>query len=140
MANDVFKQYLRAGMTGGTTGEIDLLAATVRAVLYDEESGVLDLDTDATLDDLTGIDIIATSGPLLSKTFVGIVFDAADIAIAGVTGDTFENVLLTVEPNAGANNGNTRLVARIDTGTGLPFNPSGGSVNIVWNASGIFSL
>ena len=33
-----------------------------------------------------------------------------------------------------------RLIAWVDTGTGLPVTPNGADVNVVFNASGLFTL
>lgn len=73
------------------------------------------------------------------KTYTNGTFDGADCAFTAVTGATVEAIVLYVR-NAGANT-TWRLVAYIDTGvTGLPFTPNGSGVNLVWNASGIFTL
>ncbi len=138
----VFSNFLRQAIIGGelNTEDIDLLTMVVRVVLYDHQAGAPSLTTDVFRSDLTGVDIIATSTPLLSKTMTALAFDAADINVASVSGDQFESGIITCEPVTGAVDGNTILVALLDSGTGLPFTPSGAGIDITWNGSGIFTL
>lgn len=138
MASDLYKPYIQAAMTGGAN--TDLLTLPVKAVLIDVADYTVDLDTHDFLADVPAGARVATSGNLASKTFTGNTFDAADITISTVSGDQLEAIIITVEPSSSPSDANTRLVAYIDSGTGLPFTPNGSDVDITWNASGIFSL
>lgn len=140
--SDVFKPFIQSAMTGVqiNSQDINLLTQVVRLVLYDTQAGVLSVNTDADRGDLTGGDIIATSAPLTGKTFTGNVFNADNVSFTGISGDQFENGIITVEPTAGANDGNTLLVYLLDAATGLPFTPNGGNIDVTWNAGGIFQL
>ena len=86
--------------------------------------------------------VVGTDQEILTKT-IGVVaegvFDGADVSFAGVTGASIEAIVL-YRKNAGANT-TWPTIAYIDTGvTGLPVTPNGGTINITWNASGIFLL
>lgn len=87
--------------------------------------------------DLTGI--VGTDQEIgATKTYTNGLFDGADVTFPSVSGASAEAVVLYVK-NAGANT-TWRLVAYIDSATGLPVTPNGGNITITWNASGIFQL
>jgi len=67
--------------------------------------------------------------------------DGADVTMLAVSNGSVNcEALVLYRKNAGANT-TWRLVAFLDTGvTGLPITPNGSNINIVWNASGIFTL
>lgn len=91
----------------------------------------------STLADVPAAARVAVSGALSGKTVTNGVFDAIDTPIPGVTGDTFE--ALVMYRHTGLESG--PLVCFIDTFTaGSPLTPTGGSVDIIWHASGIFAL
>lgn len=81
---------------------------------------------------------------LASKTTTNGVFDAADITFPTATGDQSEVCILVQQsaPAGGAALAESaqRLIAYLDTATGLPVTPSGGNIVGAWNASGIFGL
>lgn len=77
-----------------------------------------------------------------SKTVALGVFDAADVAFPNVpvgtgSGTALEAVLLYVDTGTEAT---SRLIALIDTATGLPVTPNGGNISVTWDAAGIFQL
>lgn len=74
------------------------------------------------------------------KTYTNGIFDSStDPTFLAVTGASCEAVILFIK-TAGANT-TWRLVAYLDTNiTNLPVTPNGGSIQITWNATGIFSL
>jgi len=117
-------------------GDIDLLAADIRAVLIDTGTYTYNTAHDFYAD-LTGV-VGTESGLFASKTTTGGVFDAADITFTAVTGATAEAIVIFVDTG---NPATDRLVAYIDSASsGLPVTPNGGDINVVWNASGIFAL
>lgn len=92
--------------------------------------------THVDLDDID-IDIIATSANLTGKTTTNGAFDHTDETLSAVSGDQFESVNYYKDSGAAAT---SPLMCSIDTGTGLPFTPSGGDIDVRPNASGVFSL
>lgn len=137
MASALFKKYKVACMSGGSN--TDLLTSNVKAVLLDHADD--DPDTaaggDEFLSDIAAGARVSTSGNLTSKAFTSGAFDCADFTLSGVTGDQSESIVFYIDTGTETT---SRLVAKIDTGTGLPFTPSGGDVNVVINGSGIFSV
>ncbi len=92
--------------------------------------------THVDLDDID-IDIIATSGNLTGKTITDGAFDHADETLTAVSGDQFESVNYYKDSGSAAT---SPLIVHIDTGTGLPFTPSGGDIDVRPNVSGVFAL
>lgn len=88
---------------------------------------------------------IATATLTLYDALTGGYCDAADLAPAftSVTGDQFEALIIWKD---GGDGGTTVsgtvsfLLAYLDSGTGLPFTPDGGNINITWPAGGIFNI
>jgi hypothetical protein len=116
-------------------GQIDLSTVVVRAVLVD--TGVYSFSTahDA-YNDLSGI--IGTESPAMaSKTFTGGTFDAADYSFTSVTGNTAEAIVYFVDSGTTSTDW---LIVFVDSGSGLPFTPNGGNLNVTVNGSGIFTL
>jgi hypothetical protein len=127
------------------SGEIDLTTATVRAILVDGADYTYDAAHEF-LDDVPSGARAGNSGgtargdgvALGSKTVTDGVFDAADATLTAVTGDVSEFVLLYIDD--GSADATSRLLALIDTATGLAITPSGGNIVITWHADGIFEL
>lgn len=113
--------------------DIDLLVDDIRAVLIDTADETYN-GADEWHSDLTGAGIVATTGNLASKTTTSGVFDAADITILAVTGDTVEAVVLYKWTGV---SGTSPLIAWFDVAT---FTPNGSDVTIVWSGSGIFAI
>lgn len=83
--------------------------------------------------------IVGTDQEILTKTMVNGTFDGTDLSYTAVTGNSIEAIVL-YRSNGGANT-TWPLIAYIDTGvTGLPVTPNGGTINITWSASGIFTI
>jgi hypothetical protein len=135
MANAVYPKYKQAAMGGGANH--DLLAGNVKAVLID----LADYTYGAAHEFLTSVPAgarVATSANLGTKTVTNGTFDAADTAFANVSGDVSEAVIIYVDTGV---EGTSRLVAYLDTGVnGLPVIPNSGTINLQWDAAGIFTL
>jgi hypothetical protein len=114
----------------GKTTKIDLVADTLKILFY---AGSYN-SAHEFISDLTGASIIARSGALAGKTTTNGVFDGNDITVVGVTGSAFTHVLLDKDTGADAT---SPLVANFDV---TSFTPGGGDVNVVWSASGLFSI
>lgn len=118
---------------------IDMDTDDIKVVGVDHGTDTPVPATDQFLSDIAAGARIFTSGNLASKTVTGGVFDAADITITSVSGNSVESVNLYKDTTVAAT---SPLIAYIDTGTGLPFTPNGGDVTIQWDsgASKIFAI
>jgi hypothetical protein len=81
--------------------------------------------------------MIGTPQTLTSQTFSLGIFGAANPAFSALTGNSAEAIVIYVDTGTP---GASPVLAYIDTATGLPFTPTGGSATIAWNPSGIFQL
>jgi len=118
--------------------QVDLEADTIKAVLVDTADYTVDLAAHDFLDDIPGAARVAT-GTLASKSITARVFDAADLVLSAVSGDPSEAIVLYKDTG---NEATSRLIAYIDSATGLPVTPNGGDLNIGWDngANKIFKL
>jgi hypothetical protein len=112
-------------------GEISWNTDDIKAILVDTALYTVNLDTDQFLDDIPGGAIVATSANLASKTTTDGVADAADVTFPTVSGATVEAVVLYQDTGVAAT---SRLIAYIDTATGLPVTPNGGDITVQWSA------
>jgi hypothetical protein len=118
-------------------GDGDWDATEARVTLVDAADYTIALTTHDFFDDIPGAARVAESTALLSKTKTLGTADAADITWTAVTGDPSEYVNLRFY---NASEPASRLIGNFDTATGLPVTPNGGNINLVFNASGIFTL
>lgn len=121
-------------------GEIVWGTDDIRAVLVDTATYTVDLVNDQFLSDIPAGERVATLGSTLtSMTTTSGVADAADITFSSVTGDQSEAVVLY---KYNASDAAARLIAYIDTATGLPVTPNGGDITVTWDsgANKIFKL
>lgn len=117
-------------------GNIIVSSHDIRAILVDLADYTYSV-SHSTLADVGAAARVAISGALTGKTVTNGVFDALDTPVPGVSGDQLEAVVLY--RHTGAESG--PLLCFIDTFTsGSPLTPTGGSVDIIWHASGIFAL
>jgi len=126
MSNSLYtkgKQYFMLG-------SINLLSDTIKATLV-SDGYTPDLAADEFVSASIGAYMLGTPQTLASKTVAGAIFDAADCTfvsiaapavIAGVAIYQDTGSLLT-----------SKLIAWIDTGTGLPMVADGGDVVIQWS-------
>ena len=92
---------------------------------------------DQFLSDLA-IGAVATSGNLTGKSITLGSFDTADIVHASVgAGAAIEYIVLYQDSGTP---GSSRLIAHIDTATGLPVTPDGTNITVEVNAGGWFTL
>jgi len=134
------------GREGFLDGSIDWDTATIKAILVDTGTYTLAITTDKFLSDIPAAARIATSGALTGKTVTAGVADAADVTWTAVTGASVEAIVL-VQSSAvtgGADVAATaqRLIAFIDTATGLPVTPNSGDITCAFDngANKIFKL
>ena len=115
-------------------GGINLASGTVKAALID--TGVYTYSAAHEFySSVSGV--VGTPVTLGTKTFVNGLFDAADTTFPTTSGSSAEAIIIYIDTGVA---GTSRLIAYIDTATGLPVTPNGGDINIAWNASGIFQL
>lgn len=135
MANALYDK----GREGFLDGSIDWDTNTIKAVLVDTALYTVNLATHANLSDVAVGSRVSTSGALASKTVTAGVADAADVTFTSVTGATVEAIVIYADSGVEAT---SRLIAYIDTATGLPLTPNGGNVTIAFDngANKIFKL
>ncbi len=135
MANALFDK----GREGFLDGSIDWDTNDIRLILVDEGTDNPNVATDDNLDDIAAGARVAVSNALDSPTVTAGVADAADEVLSAVAGATVEDI--TIYKHTGTE-GTSRLIAKIDTATGLPLTPNGGDVTIAWDngANKIFKL
>lgn len=135
MANALYSACKEAFLNGN----INLTTDNIKVVLVDTADYTVDLATHNALDDIPALARVATSGNLAGKSITGGVFDANDVTLTTVTGDQSEAVVIYQDSGVEST---SRLIAYIDTATGLPITPAGGDIDIVWDdgANRIFAL
>lgn len=111
-------------------GDIDWTANNIKVALIDTGAYTVAIDTHQFLSDVAGGAIIATSGNLTGKTSTLGVADADDVSFGAVTGAQSEAVIIYQDTGTAAT---SRLIAYIDTATGLPVTPNGGVINVTWD-------
>jgi len=118
-------------------GEISWSGDNIKAVLVDSASYTPDTAVDQFFDDISGV--VATSGNLASPTSTGGVAGAADVTFSSVTGNQSEFIVVYQDTGTPST---SRLIALVDTATGLPVTPNGGDITVQWDtgANKIFKL
>jgi hypothetical protein len=127
------------GREGFLAGDIDWDANNIKLVFVDHGVDTPVPATDQFLSDIAVGARVATSGNFASKTTTAGVADAADVTVTSVSGAQFESIDIYQDTGVA---GTSRLIAFIDTATGLPFTPSGSDITVVWSSgsSKIFKL
>ena len=136
MANGLYDK----GREAFLAGDLDWDGDVIKIILVDAADYTRDLANHDFLDDVAVAARVATSSALTSKTVAAGVADAADVTLSSVTGDPSEEIII-FEDDAGAETAD-RLIANIDTATGLPVTPNGGDITVQWDsgANKIFKL
>lgn len=135
MANALYDK----GREGFLDGSIDWDTNTIIIIFVDEADDTIDLANDDNLDDRAVASRVATSGALSAKTVTNGVADADDITLTTVSGDQFESIDILKSTGVEST---SRLIANVDTATGLPATPSGADITVRWDsgANRIFKL
>jgi hypothetical protein len=135
MANALYD----AGREGFLDGSIDWDTNTIKCVLIDTADYTVNLSTHDNLDDVAAGSRVGTPQTLGSKTVTAGVADAADVTFTAVTGDPCEAIIIWKDTGVEST---SRLIAYIDTATGLAVTPNGGDITIAWSsgANKIFKL
>ena len=127
------------GRQGFLDGSIDFDTDDIRAILIDTADYTVDLAAHDNLDDIPSAARVAVSAALSSKTVTDGIADAADVTFSSVSGDSCEAIVLYKDTGAEST---SRLIAYIDSATGLPVTPNGGDITIQWDngSNKIFKL
>lgn len=134
MANALYDK----GREGFLDGSIDWDTDTIKVALVDNGVYTVNLATHDFWDDVNA-GVVGTPQTLSGKTVTAGVADANDSTFTTVTGATVESLVIYKDTGSAAT---SRLIAYIDTGTGLPVTPNGGDIIVVWDngANKIFKL
>ena len=127
------------GRQGFLDGNISWTSNTIKVVGVDTGAYTPNLGTNQFLSDIPSGARIFTSPALSGKTSTSGVADANDVTITGVTGTTVEAIVIYQDTGTV---GTSRLIAYIDTASGLVLTPNGSDVTITWpsDANRIFRL
>lgn len=135
MSSFIYDKARQAFLEGG----IAWLTDDIRAILVDLADYTPNQATHEFLQDVPAAARVAVSGALTGKTSTSGVADADDKTFTAVSGDQSEAILLYKHTG---NEATARLIALIDTATGLPVTPNGNDVITRWDngANKIFKL
>lgn len=125
MANALYAKAKEAFLSG----LIDLTTDTIKATLLDSADYTPDLAAHDFIDDVPAGARVATV-TLSGKSVTGGVFDAADVTASAVTGDQCEYIIIWQDTGTEST---SRLIAIIDTATGLPITPNGADIVLQWS-------
>jgi len=142
VANAVFPK----AKEGFLDGSIDLDTAVIKVALV---RGYTYSSSHEFVSDVTGAGatLHATSSGLSSKDVTNGVFDADDVTFTTPSTNASQHSLLIFQSSAVGGGSDVasssqRVIAWIDTGTGVPIVPAGGDITVVWDSGSnkIFSL
>lgn len=144
MANQLFDK----GRQGFLEGLVDWDTAVIKASLVRTYTSTSITTAHSVVSDVTAIGtIVATSGAFTTKTVTSGVADADDTTWTAVGAGAAIPTIIVYQSSAvtgGADVATSlqRLIAFIDTATGLPVTPNGGDITAVWSsgADRIFRL
>jgi hypothetical protein len=133
MANALYPKAKEAFLNA----DINLATDTISIALVDTGNYTFSV-TDQYRSDVSNDAVISTA-TLANKTTANGVFDADDATFTSVTGANCE--ALIIFQNTG-NQSTSRLIAFIDSATGLPILPNGGDITVAFSGGSnrIFSL
>ena len=133
MANALYPKAKEAFLNGS----INMIANTITIALID--TGVYTYSTSHQYrSDISNSAVISTT-TLTNKTITNGVFDADDALFSSVTGANCEALIIFSDSGV---QGTSRLIAYIDSATGLPILPNGGDITVAFSSgsSKIFAL
>ena len=133
MANALYLKAKEAFLNGS----INMVANTITIALVD--TGVYTFSSSHQFRSEVSNNAVISTTTLTNKSVANGVFDADDATFTSVTGANCE-ALLIFQDTAVQNT--SRLIAYVDSATGLPILPNGGDITVVFSsgASKIFAL
>ena len=133
MANALYSKAKEAFLNGS----INMVANTITIALVD--TGVYTYSATHQFRNEVSNSAIISSTTLANKTITNGVFDADDATFSSVTGANCEALLIFQDTGIQTT---SRLIAYIDSATGLPILPNGGDISVAFSSgsSKIFAL
>ena len=133
MANALYSKAKESFLNGS----INMVANTITIALVD--TGVYTYSSSHQFRNEVSNSAIISSTTLTNKTITNGVFDADDATFSSVTGANCEALLIFQDTGIQTT---SRLVAYIDSATGLPILPNGGDISVAFSSgsSKIFAL
>ena len=133
MANALYSKAKEAFLNGS----INMIANTITIALVD--TGVYSYSATHQFRNEVSNSAIISSTALENKTITNGVFDADDATFSSVTGANCEALLIFQDTGIQTT---SRLIAYIDSATGLPILPNGGDISVAFSSgsSKIFAL
>jgi hypothetical protein len=133
MANALYSKAKEAFLNGS----INMVANTVTIALVD--TGVYTYSASHQYRNEVSNSAVISSTTLANKTITNGVFDADDATFSSVTGANCEALLIFQDTGIQTT---SRLIAYIDSATGLPILPNGGDISVAFSngSSKIFAL
>ena len=133
MANALYSKAKEAFLNGS----INMVANTITIALVD--TGVYTYSATHQFRNEVSNSAVISSTTLTNKTITNGVFDADDATFSSVTGANCEALLIFQDTGIQTT---SRLVAYIDSATGLPILPNGGDISVAFSSgsSKIFAL
>ena len=133
MANALYSKAKEAFLNGS----INMVANTITIALVD--TGVYTYSATHQFRNEVSNSAVISSTTLANKTITNGVFDADDATFSSVTGANCEALLIFQDTGVQST---SRLIAYIDSATGLPILPNGGDISVAFSSgsSRIFAL
>ena len=133
MANALYPKAKEAFLNA----DIDMATDTITIALID--TGNYTFNSGHQFRSDVSNDAIISSANLSNKTVANGVFDADDATFTSVTGANCEALIIFQNTGSQAN---SRLIAFIDSATGLPILPNGGDITVAFSSGSnrIFAL
>ena len=133
MANALYSKAKEAFLNGS----INMVANTITIALVD--TGVYTYSASHQYRNEVSNSAVISSTTLANKTITNGVFDADDATFSSVTGANCEALLIFQDTGIQTT---SRLIAYIDSATGLPILPNGGDISVAFSngSSKIFAL
>ena len=133
MANALYSKAKESFLNGS----INMVANTITIALVD--TGVYTFSSSHQFRNEVSNSAVISSTTLTNKTITNGVFDADDATFSSVTGANCEALLIFQDTGIQTT---SRLVAYIDSATGLPILPNGGDISVAFSSgsSKIFAL
>jgi hypothetical protein len=133
MANALYSKAKEAFLNGS----INMVANTITIALVD--TGVYTYSASHQYRNEVSNSAVISSATLANKTITNGVFDADDATFSSVTGANCEALLIFQDTGIQST---SRLIAYIDSATGLPILPNGGDISVAFSSgsSKIFAL
>ncbi len=119
------------GREGFLGAEIDWDADTIQAILVDTALYTVNLATHDNLDDIPAGARVGSPVTLTSKTKAAGVADAADISFTGLSSAPSIEALVLFKSTG--TESTSRLIAYIDTATGLPVSAGATQADVTWD-------